>query len=222
MKKLIVKIAFKTFGQEVAVLLVALTVLLCQSPHPAGAQTIIDEWTSVQPPKPPELKPVTLDPKTTALLVLDFVKQSCNAERRPRCLTSLPKVQALLKLARDKGVTVVYSITTASTPEDIAKELTPQTGEPMVKAAADKFFKTDLEKILADKGIKTVVVVGTAAQGAVLNTASQAAFRGLQVIVPVDGMSAESTYYEQYTAVYLTTAPGVGQQVTMTKIDLVK
>jgi len=38
----------------------------------------------------------------------------------------------------------------------------------------------------------------------------------------VDGMSAESTYYEQYTAVYLTTAPGVGQQVTMTKIDLVK
>jgi len=48
-----------------------------------------------------------------------------------------------------------------------------------------------LEKILNDKGIKTVVVAGTAAQGAVLNTASQAAFRG--VIVPVDGMSAENT-----------------------------
>jgi len=50
-----------------------------------------------------------------------------------------------------------------------------------------------LEKILNDKGIKTVVVAGTAAQGAVLNTASQAALRGLRVIVPVDGMSAENT-----------------------------
>jgi len=182
----------------------------------------VDEWATVQAPKPLELKPVTLEPQGTALLVLDFVSQTCNAERRPRCLTSVPKVERLLKLARDKGATVIYSITTASTPADIAKELTPRDGEPIVKAPADKFFKTDLEKILTDKGIKTVVVVGTAAQGAVLNTASQAAFRGLRVIVPVDGMSAENTYYEQYTAVHLATSPGVGQQVTLTKIDLIK
>ena len=92
----------------------------------------------------------------------------------------------------------------------------------MVKSSADKFFKTDLEKILNDKGIKTVVVVGTAAHGAVLNTASQAAFRGLQVIIPVDGMSSENTYFEQYTAYHLANAPGVGQQVTLTKIDMIK
>ncbi|MGN6717795.1 MAG: hypothetical protein ACTHMB_23075 [Candidatus Binatia bacterium] len=29
-------------------------------------------------------------------------------------------------------------------------------------------------------------------------------------------------YYEQYTAVHLATSPGVGQQVTLTKIDLTK
>jgi nicotinamidase-related amidase len=185
-------------------------------------KTIIDEWSTVQAPKPPELKPVTLDPKTTALLVLDFVKQTCNNERRPRCVTSVPRVETLLKLARAKGVSVVYSITTAATPADIAKELTPLEGEPIVKASADKFFKTDLEKILNDKGIKTVVVVGTAAQGAVLYTGSQAAFRGMQVIVPVDGMSAENLYFEQYTAYHMTTAPGVGQQVTLTKIDMIK
>src|SRR5437660_14096 len=189
---------------------------------PANAQTIIDEWTTVQPPKAPELKPVTLDSKTSALLVLDFVKQTCNSERRPRCLTSVPKVQTLLKLARAKGALVVHSITTAATPADIAKELTPLEGEPIVKAPADKFFKTDLEKILTEKGIKTVVVVGTAAQGAVLNTASQAAFRGLQVIIPVDGISAENTYFEQYSAYHLANAPGVGQQVTLTKVDMIK
>ena len=202
--------------------LTCLVVFLTSEVSFAQTKTIIDEWATVQPPKPPELKPVTLDPKTTALLVLDFIKQTCNAERRPRCLDSVPKVQGLLKQARAKGVSVIYSITTAATPADIAKELTPVEGEPIVKAPADKFFKTDLEKILSDKGIKTVVVVGTAAQGAVLYTGSQAAFRGLQVIVPVDGMSAENTYFEQYTAYHMANAPGVGQQVTLTKIDMIK
>src|ERR1051325_10217019 len=189
---------------------------------PAQTKTIIDEWSSVQAPKPPELKTVTPDPKTTALLSLDFVKQTCNNERRPRCLSSLSNVKKLLDQSRSKGYLVVHSIITSATPADVLPDVAPQDGEPIVKAAADKFFKTDLEKILSDKGIKTVIVVGTAAQGAVLNTASQAAFRGLQVIVPVDGMSAENTYFEQYTAYHLANAPGVGQQVTLTKIDMIK
>ena len=207
-----------TRGLALACFLVSLT-----ATHSFGqTKTIIDDWSTVQAPKPPELKPVTLDPKTTALLVLDFIKQTCNNERRPRCVTSVPRVETLLKLARAKGVSVVYSITTAATPADIAQELTPREGEPIVKASADKFFKTDLEKILNDKGIKTVIVVGTAAHGAVLYTGSQAAFRGMQVIVPVDGMSAENTYFEQYTAYHMANAPGVGQQVTLTKIDMIK
>ena len=48
---------------------------------PAPAQTIIDEWASVKAPLAPALKDVTLDPKTTALLVMDFVKQTCNNDR---------------------------------------------------------------------------------------------------------------------------------------------
>ena len=202
--------------------LIVIIFFLCLGVIPAVAQTIVDEWAAVQPPKPPELKPATLDPKTTALLVLDFVKQTCNNERRPRCISSIPKIQSLLKQARAKGVSVVHSITTAATPADILKEVAPLEGEPIVKTSADKFFKTDLEKILTDKGIKEVVVVGTAAHGAVLNTGSQAAFRGFKVIVPVDGMSAENTYFEQYTAYHLANAPGVGQQVTLTKIDMIK
>ena len=35
----------------------------------AFAQTIVDEWPTVQTPKPPELKSVTIDPKVTALLI---------------------------------------------------------------------------------------------------------------------------------------------------------
>ena len=198
-------------------------VLLCAGTSFAQSKTIIDEWASVQAPKPPELKPVKIDdPKSTAYLVLDMVKQTCNNERRPRCVTTMPKIQAFLAQARSKGLPVVYSYTTSSTPADIFSEVAPLAGEPLVRAPADKFVGTDLEKILRDKGIKTVIAVGTAAHGAVIATASQAAFRGFKVIVPVDGMSAENTYFEQYTAYHLTTAPGVAQQVTLTKFDMIR
>jgi nicotinamidase-related amidase len=198
-------------------------VLICANISFAQSKTIIDEWASVQPPKPPELKSVKIDePKSTAYLVLDMVKQTCNSERRPRCVATLPKVQAFLSQARSKGISVIYSYTTSSTPADIFPEVAPLAGEPLVRAPADKFVGTDLEKILREKGIKTVIVIGTAAHGAVISTGSQAAFRGFKVIVPVDGMSSENTYFEQYTAYHLTTAPGVAQQVTLTKFDMIQ
>jgi nicotinamidase-related amidase len=212
----------RLLSEPTSLAVIVISSFLCLSVIPASAQTIVDEWDTVKAPKPPELKPVTVDPKTTAFLVLDIVKQTCNPERRPRCVASVPKIQAFLKQARAKGLSVIYSATTTSTAADILNEVAPLGGEPLVQTRADKFFKTDLEKILNDKGIKTVIVVGTGAHGAVLYTGSQAAFRGLQVIVPVDGMSSENTYFEQYTAYHLTNAPGVGEQVTLTKFDMIK
>ena len=189
---------------------------------PASAQTIVDTWDAVKAPPAPELKSVILDSKATALLLLDFNKQTCNAQLRPRCIASIPKVQGLLEEARSKGFTIIYSLSAGATSTDIARELAPRKGEPVVTAGPDKFMGTNLEKILIDKGIKTVIVTGTAAHGAVLYTASGAAFRGMQVILPVDGMSAENTYAEQYTAWHLANAPRVSSKVILTKIDLIK
>src|SRR3989304_9686825 len=57
----------------------------------ASAQTIVDEWATIKAPPAPELKPVTIgNPKETALLMLDFVKQICSPQARPRCVASLP------------------------------------------------------------------------------------------------------------------------------------
>jgi hypothetical protein len=39
---------------------------------PVFAQTIIEDWAKVKPPAPPEIKPVTIDVASTALLILDF------------------------------------------------------------------------------------------------------------------------------------------------------
>ena len=189
---------------------------------PASAQNIVDEWSSVQAPPAPELKYVTVDPKVTALLLLDFNKQTCNADRRPRCIASIPKVQKLLTEARAHGVYVVYSLSAGASVADIARELAPLGQEPVVTAGPDKFLGTDMEKLLKERGIKTVIITGTAAHGAVLYTASAAAFRGMQVIVPVDGMSAESTYAEQYVAWNIANAPRVSNQSVLTKIDMIK
>jgi len=190
------------------------------------AQTIIDEWASVKVPPPPELKPVTIDnPKATALLMLDFVKQICNPQLIPRCVASLPKVQGLLKEARAKGVHVIYSIAFGTSAADIWPEVAPFSGEPVVQSVADKFFRTDLEKILNDRGVKTVIVVGTAAHGAVMYTASEAVWRGLKVIVPVDGMSSEDPYVEQYV-VQQFVGPVATRilrgAVTVTKLSLIR
>jgi nicotinamidase-related amidase len=67
-----------------------------------------------------------------------------------------------------------------------------------------------------------VIVVGTAAHGAVLYTASDAALQGLKVILPVDGISADIPYAEQYVAWNMLNAPRVGAQCTLTKIDLIQ
>ena len=80
---------------------------------------------------------------------------------------------------------------------------------------------TELEKILKERGNTTVIVTGTAAHGAVLNTASGAAFRGLKVVLPVDGLSAEDLYAEQYTVWHLLNAPRVSTQTTVTRTDMI-
>ena len=194
----------------------------------AGASTshaasIIDEWASVKAPPAPTLKPVTVDSKTYALLVIDMVKETCNEKARPRCVDTIVPLVKLLGEARAKGVTVIYSLGPRG--KDIVEGLAPKSGEPVVKSGADKFINTDLEKIIKDKGITSLIVVGTLANGGVFYTASEAALRGFNVVVPVDGMSSpnlNTLYTEQYTAWHLANAPAFGGRMTLTKIDMIK
>lgn len=190
----------------------------------AHAADVIGEWANVKAPPVPTLKPVTLAPKTTALLMLDLIRQLCNAQRFGHCPGTIPALKKLLDAARASGVTVVYSVTL--TPKagksDILPAVAPTANEPLVKGNIDKFFHTDLEKILKDKGIKTVITVGVAAQGAVINTASDAAQRGFDVILPVDGISAQDYYYEQYTVWQLSHAPLLANRTTLTSTNMIK
>ncbi|HET9763294.1 MAG TPA: isochorismatase family protein [Casimicrobiaceae bacterium] len=195
---------------------------ICLLAASVRAETIVDEWASVQAPPAPALKSVTVDRKTTALLMLDFNQQTCNMQRRPRCVASIPKVKPLLEAARAAGVPVVYSVGGGGKPADIPADLAPRGGEPVVSSGVDKFVNTDLEKILKDRGVTTVIVVGAAAHGAVLYTASTAAMRGMKVVLPLDGISADLPYAEQYVAWHFANVPVIAAAMTLTSIDRVK
>ena len=201
------------------VFMLLLVMVFLSSSVSAAPATLIDEWASVPIPAAPPLKSVVIDPRTTAFLILDIQLPMCGAEQRPRCAASVPKIAAFLLDARMRAMPVVYSLTPTGTPENIVPAVSPLPGEPSVRSSVDKFYNTDLEKILKEKGVKTVIIVGTAAHGAVLHTATGAAMRGLQVIIPVDGMSAIEPYAEQYTAWHMLNAPGTRARTTLTTFD---
>src|SRR5712691_4977745 len=108
-------------------------------------QGIIGEWASVKLPPVPELKPVTVDPRTTALLVLDLMKANCGA--RPRCLATVPNVRKLLEAARARDMMVFYTLVgQAPTAENIVDPgLAPRPGESVVRGGADKCIGSDLD-----------------------------------------------------------------------------
>jgi nicotinamidase-related amidase len=200
-------------------LLAALFVTLWLSTPALAEGNIVDQWTEAVPPETPALVPVTANPTDTALLILDIEERTCNSERRPRCLDTVPRIAALLKRARQAGMPVVYSQISSPTP--ILPEVVPASGDPVVSSSVDKFRNTDLESILAARHITSVIITGTAAHGAVLHTATGAAVRGLKVIVPVDCLSAASLYTEQAAVWCLIDGPGTRRAVTLTTSDAI-
>jgi nicotinamidase-related amidase len=167
----------------------------------------------------PRPVPTAVNPGTTAYLLLDLTSVVCAPSRS--CVASLPAAAALLARARAAGSTVIYSET--PTPgSQILPQVAPQPGEPVVKAHADKFFGTDLDQILSSRGIETLVVVGTATNGAVLYTTLEGNLRGYTVVVPEDGVSADSRFIMRYSLFQLLNEPGFSNaQNTPLKTDAV-
>ena len=179
-------------------------------------------------PSVPGPVPVSLDPSTTAYLVLDITSANCPS--RPSCTASLPAISSLLKKARDAKVAVVYS-SIAAPGATILPAVAPLAGDPTVTASADKFIGTDLENILKQKHATNLVIVGSSANGAVMYTAYEANALGFTVAVPVDGLSSAVSPLETMLAEYqMLQQPGAAntdnkpltpKAVTLTRTDLV-
>ncbi len=189
---------------------------------PARAADLMADWKGIQLPDPPALKPATVDPKSTALFLFDFMVSNCG--ERPRCVEAVPKLKALMDKARAANMLVAY--TTPGNGKIIDPSIAPHEGEVVnqKQGGPDKFLNSDLDERLKSHNIKTVILCGTSAQGVVLGTGAAAAQRGYFVIYPVDCNPSESAFREAYAAWHMGGGgpPVTTKWVTLTRSDMIK
>ena len=149
---------------------------------------------------------VNMFAKRTALLVLDCTASGLS---RRSFSDSIPVLDRIISKARRANSIVVYTFTRKLGPE-IVEDIKPDmnTDYLIETAGANKFYNTKLETILLAKDVANLVIVGTAANGAVMYTAFDAILRGYTVAIPADGISAENEEIYRFTLWQLLNAPG--------------
>jgi nicotinamidase-related amidase len=187
----------------------------------ARAADVIAEWSTIRMPPAPTLKAVTVDPKTTALFLFDFMTENCG--QRPRCVAAVPALKAIHDRARAAGMLVAYTLPGGG--KIIDPGIAPRAGEVVDQkpGGPDKFIGDDLDQRLKEHGIKTVILCGTSAQGVGLGTGAGAAQRGYFVIYPVDCLPSESAFREAYAAWHMAGGgpPVTTKWVTVTRTDMI-
>jgi nicotinamidase-related amidase len=188
---------------------------------PARATDVIADWSTIQMPPAPALKAVSVEPKTTALLLFDFMKTNCG--ERPRCVAAVPTLKTLHDRARAANMLVAYTLPGGGTIID--PSIAPRAGEVVdqKQGGPDKFLGDDLDQRLKEHGIKTVILCGTSAQGVGLGTGAAAAQRGYRVVYPVDCLPSESAFREAYAAWHMAGGgpPVTTKWVTVTRSDMI-
>jgi nicotinamidase-related amidase len=195
--------------------------LLVISHASAFSQPLLEEWERIEPPPAPEIATVTPDVETTALLIMDFNGRTCTPEGRVRCYNIIPRVEDLLRRARAAGMEVVYTHGPNMELTDFVPELAPVGGERVYQRPFDKFYGSTLEDDLRADGIDTLILAGTAAMGAVFATGAGAVVRDFDIIVPIDGMAADTAYEEQFVVWYMATANTFRPKTVLTSTDLI-
>jgi nicotinamidase-related amidase len=167
------------------------------------------------PPKMPEPKPVEVNSRTTAVLVLDLSARCEDPELT--CHALLSGVSGFLEKARAAAVPIIFSVSASQrgTPMGvIAEPLHRSESEPIIYPDGfDKFTGGELQSILEKKGVKSLIILGSATNVAVLYTATAAArIHRSEVVVPVDGVNARTQYAHEYSLYQLSVLPGGANQ----------
>ena len=202
--------------------------LFCGAAHAQPAAQSGKPMMTLQMPATPEPARVTLDPKTTALMVLDYVEDICNSQ--PSCKGQmLPSMTPFMARVRNAGLVVAYG-TREHNMTKWLKEVAPAPDDiKIVNTAQDRFYNTDLDKALKAKGIKTLIMVGWKVSGSVTYTSVGAMARDYTVVIPVDTTSAGSGY-ETTIGFYnvlnsgnanLANEPLKPRAVTLTRTDMI-
>lgn len=154
----------------------------------------------------------TIDPSKTAMIVVDmqndFVAEGAKL-RSAQAAAMVPKLAQTLKACRESGVRVIYtahvhrrdgcdmglfddlyppiadrsSLVDETSGVEIFKDIAPAPGEHVIKKHRySGFFGTDLDIILREWGITTVIISGTTTENCCHATARDAMFRNYKVV----------------------------------------
>lgn len=161
-----------------------------------------------------------IDPAKTAMIVVDmqndFVAAGASMDT-PAARAMVPKLAEALRLARGAGLRVIYTahvhrgdgcdmglfddlhpqianregLVDGSPGADIYPDLAPAPGEHVIKKHRySAFFGTDLDIILREWGVDTVVISGTTTENCCHATARDAMFRNYRVLFLSDATAA--------------------------------
>jgi nicotinamidase-related amidase len=158
------------------------------------------------------MSPLSIDPKTSALLVMDF--QSATVDSIPVDKNALlGRMAGLVEGARKAGMKVIYVVVgfrpgypeasprnqvfgpiratgrfIEGSPEtQVHPGVTPKPDDVIVtKRRVSAFWGTDLEVLLRCHGVETLVLAGLATSGVVLSTLRHAADADYRVVVVED------------------------------------
>lgn len=146
-------------------------------------------------------------------IINDFVTGALGTKRAGKII---PKVKRLLDHAREKKIPVIYTCDThlpnldrefevwpphairGTKGSEVVDELKPQMNDFVIhKRRYNSFFGTELDMLLRELKVDTVVLVGLATEICIQNTAAGAFFHGYHITVPEDGIETVSDKFQK-------------------------
>ena len=176
-------------------------------------------------PNRPEPKPVTLDSKSTAVLVLDL-NARCDDPKQV-CSKITAPLGDFLDKARAASVPIIYTVSTAAEGKPIGELSAPlrrkETEVIIYPDGFDKFYSGELQPLLKDRGVKTLIITGSSTNSAVLYTATTAArMHRYTVVIPMDGVNAATRYEHEYAIHQFTVLPSEANKLfQFTKLSMI-
>lgn len=152
-------------------------------------------------------------------MINDFVTGVFKSERAEKIV---PNVKLLLDSARKQRMPIIYA-SDAHVPDadkefrvwpphavagtwgaQIVDELKPAKGDYTIqKRVYSAFQKTDLDRILRELKVDTLIIVGLVTDICVQHTAADAFFRGYRIIIPQDCVEASSAEVQKTAIDYM-------------------
>ena len=167
-------------------------------------------WAAQEGPNRPEPKPLNLDSKSTAILVLDL-NARCDDPKQV-CSKITAPLGNFLDKARAAAVPIIYTVSAAGKGKRLGQLAAPlrrkESESVIYPDGFDKFFGGELQAFLKDKGAKTLIITGSSTNAAVLYTATTAArMYRYSIVIPMDGVNAATRYEHEYAIHQFTVLP---------------